>query len=577
MVKQRYNRILTGMVLVVLALPLLAQGPDTLWTRVYGAGGPEVAYSVTETSDGYYLAAGYTGFGAGNQDGWLLKLDKTGDTLWAKPFGGTGYDGLHCVVEASDGGYLAVGFTESFGAGVKDVYIIKTDSDGNQEWTKTYGGGLQDVGYAACRTSGGFVICGYIDGFSDWGKGDAWILKIDDAGDTLWTRRYGGAGEDYCICIREITDGFIMSGVNSASGGKDAWLVKINEEGDTLWTRTYGKAAEDVGYGVGLAHDGGYVITGYVDGTGSWTPGDLWLLRTDDAGDTLWTKIYSAGIENFGFDVYPTTDGGYVIGGLKGSGTGDLWILKTDGAGDTTWTGAWGGPTRDDALSLCITSDGGYLAAGLTMVGSVPDLYLVKTRPILELTSPNGGENLVAGTLYTIRWHVENTPQPPHCFRLLYSSDGGASYGDTIASDISPKDTAYGWPVPGDLGNTCRIKVELLYGPSQVIAEDASEANFIIGSGVEESEPACSLPWIEASGSTISYYLPSSKEVNIAIYDPLGRRVRTLVDERQSAGTHTVAWDGKDDVGNPLSSGFYFMRFEVDGFRETARLVLLER
>ena len=155
---------------VFLSATLFAQGPDTWWTRVYGASGPEVAYSVTETSDGHYLTAGYTGFGAGNQDGWLLKLDKTGDTLWAKPFGGTGYDGLHCVVEASDGGYLAVGFTESFGAGVKDVYIIKTDSDGNQEWTKTYGGGLQDVGYAACRTSGGYVICGYIDGFSDWGE-----------------------------------------------------------------------------------------------------------------------------------------------------------------------------------------------------------------------------------------------------------------------------------------------------------------------------------------------------------------------------------------------------------------------
>jgi hypothetical protein len=573
--KKRCRQALVGLAILLFAFPLLAQPPDTLWTKIYARPGPDVAYSVTETSDGYYLVAGYTGFGAGIQYGWLLKLDKDGDTLWSKPFGGTGYDGLHAVIEASDGGYLAVGFTESFGAGVKDVYIIKTDSDGNQEWTKTYGGGLQDVGYAACRTTGGYVITGYIDGPSGWVKGDAWILKIDEAGDTLWTRRYGGSGEDYCICIREITDGFIMSGVNSMSGSKDAWLVKIDAAGEVLWTKTYGKSAEDVGYGVGLAHDGGYVITGYVDGTGEWTPGDLWLLKTDDAGDTLWTKTYSAGSENFGFDIYPTTDGGYVIGGLKGTNSGDLWILKTDGAGDTTWTGAWGGYTRDNALSLCITSDGGYLAAGMRMPGAVPDLYLVKTRPVLELTAPNGGENLVAETPYTIRWHVENSPQPPHSFRVLFSSDGGASYEDTIASDISPEDTSYNWPVPGDLGNTCRIKVELLDASSEVIAEDESEANFIIGPGVQEKNLASSPFMISVHASSITYHLPIGREVNLAIYDPAGRRVRTLCDGFQNQGTHTLTWDGCDDSGESLPAGVYFLEFTAGEFSQTARMVIV--
>jgi hypothetical protein len=289
----------------------------------------------------------------------------------------------------------------------------------------------------------------------------------------------------------------------------------------------------------------------------------------------LWTKTYSAGSENFGFDIYPTTDGGYVIGGLKGSGAGDLWILKTDGAGDTTWTGAWGGYTQDNALSLCITSDGGYLAAGMTMVGSAPDLYLVKTRPILELTTPNGGENLVAGTSYTIRWHVENSPKSPHYFRLLYSSDGGASFEDTIASDVSPEDTSYNWEVPGDLGSTCRIKVELLDGSSEVIAEDESDENFIIGPGVEESEPACSLPWIEVSGSTISYYLPSGREINIIIYDPVGRRVRTLCDGFRNQGTYALKWDGSSNAGERLAAGVYFLKFEAGEFRHTARLVIV--
>lgn len=548
---------------------LFGQRPDTLWTKIYASPGPDVAYSVIETSDAYYLTAGYTGFGAGGQDGWLLKLNNSGDTLWSKPWGGTGYDGLHAVIEASDGGYLLVGFTESFGAGGKDVYLIKTDSDGNQVWTKTYGGSLQDVGYAGCVTSGGYVICGYIDGPFDWTKGDLWILKIDESGDTLWTRRYGGVGEDYCISVRSLSSGYIMSGVNSASGGKDAWLVSIDDAGDTLWTSSFGDAGEDVAYGVNLSHDGGYVITGYVDGTGAWTPGNLWIIKTDSDGNEEWRKTYSAGPENFGFEIHPTTDGGYVIGGLKGTNSGDLWILKIDDLGDTIWTGAWGSVYRENALSLYPTSDGGYLAAGMTMPGAAPDLYLVKTRPVLELTSPNGGENLQAGGFYTIRWHVENTPQPPHSFRLLYSSDGGASYDNTIASDISPEDTSYEWTVPTEQSESCRIKIQLHDGFFDVIAEDESEANFIIGPGVEESDTDGLLPWIEVNGNTISYYLPASGIARIEVYDACGTRVAVLVHGYRDAGYYTLRWQSG-------TCGVYFFRFSAPGVRQAFKITVVE-
>lgn len=514
---------------------------DTLWTRVYGGTGNEIAYSVIEASGGHYLAAGYTtSFGAGNQDGWLLKLDKSGDTLWSKAFGGTGYDGLHCVIESTDGGYLLVGFTESFGSGGKDVYLVKTDADGNEQWTKTYGESLQDVGYAACEASGGYVICGYIDGPSAWNKGDAWILKIDENGDLLWDKQYGGPGEDYCISVRPESTGFIMSGVNSASGSKDAWLVRIDDAGDTLWTSIFGGGGQDVSYGVGLSHDGGYVITGYADGTGAWTPGDLWIIKTDSGGAEEWRKTYSAGPENFGFDIYPTTDGGYVVAGLKGSNGGDLWILKTDEAGDTTWTGAWGGVGRDNALSLCITSDGGYLAGGMSTEGSSPALYLVKTQPVLELGSPDGGENLPAGGTYTIRWHVENHPQPPHFFTLLYSIDGGTSYDSVIATEISPEDTSYNWSVPVLETQTCRVKVQLFDGFFDLIAEDESEANFIIAEGIEETG-STQTPWIKVSNASIRYHVTCEGKIRIAVYDAAGRQAAVLLDAVQGAGNYTLS------------------------------------
>lgn len=560
----------------ITSYPLVAQSPDTLWTRTYGGAGSEVAYSVIETSQGYYLATGYTtSFGAGDQDAWLLKMDKDGDTIWAVTFGGAAYDGTHHVLEAADGGYLLVGFTESFGQGAKDVYLVKTDAHGNEEWNKTYGGALQDVGYAGCVAPGGYMICGYIDGPSGWTKGDLWVLKIDESGDTSWTTRYGGAGEDFGTSIRPLDEGFIMSGVNSASGSKDLWLVKLNQSGDTMWTRIYGGAGEDVGYGVNVSPHGGHVVTGYVDGTGAWTPGDLWLLKTDDAGDTTWSKTYSAGDENFGFDIYPTTDGGYAIGGLKGLGAGDLWILKTDEAGDTTWTGAWGGIGRDNALSMYVTSDGGYLAGGLSIQGASPALYLVKTRPVLDLISPNGGENLAAGSPYIVRWHVENTSLPPHSFTLLYSTDGGESYDSIIAAEISPQDTSYEWTVPGLECQTCRVKVQLHDGFFDIVAEDESDDNFVVGASIAEFKPTKSSLWIQVESDNLSYHIPCEGHVRVSVFDITGQNRRTLVKSWHGAGTHSLTWDGLDGAGLRLPPGVYFVCLESGKSKQVTKFVIL--
>jgi len=558
---------------LVVSTNITALPPDTLWTKIYSSSGADVAYSVTETSDGYYLVAGYTGFGAGGQDCWLLKLDNldnNGDTLWAKTFGGSGYDGAHRVIEAHDGGYLVVGFTESFGAGGKDLYIIKTDTNGTPQWTKTYGYELQDVGYAACKSTDGYYICGYRDGPIGWTKGDLWILEIDESGDTLWTKQYGKAGEDYCISIRKASPGFILSGttVFSGGGGKNAWLVRIDDEGDTIWTKTYGGSQEDVAYGVNITSDGGYILTGYVDGTGAWTAGDMWFIKTDDEGDTLWTKRYGSAGEDFGFDVYETADGGYITGGMRATNSGNLWIVKTDASGDTLWTGVYGGAGQQSALSLCPTSDGGYLAAGMSMPGSTPDLYLVKTIPVLELVAPNGGENLSAGSSYTIRWLVENYPEPPHFYIISYSTDGGESY-QTIASEISPQDTALEWTVVGELSATCRIKIELLDGFYDVIAEDESDANFIIGPGIDESPLSELRPNFDVAGNQISYYLPMSGYVSLVVYDVCGRSLARLVDGHSDAGYHSLRWRSE-------TNGVYFVRFTAPGIRQTTKIIEVE-
>jgi hypothetical protein len=398
---------------------LFGNPPDTLWTRTYGGPDIDVAYSVCQTSDGGYIATGYTfSFGAGQQDAYLVRINSAGDTVWTRTFGGASMDGAHFVREASDHGYVIAGYTESLGGGGKNMYLIKTDSAGQAEWTRTYSTPLMDVAYAFCETSdSGYIFVGYKNGPSGWIKGDLWILKTDATLDTVWTKAYGGAGEDYGVAIQPTLDGnYVITGTTSSFGanGKNVWVAKIDTNGDTLWTRVYGNNLEDVGYGVCCTSDNGYIVAGYINGTGQWTAGDLWLLKTDASGDTLWTKIYGTSGEDFGFDVYETAEGGYIVAGRRAN---DMWLLRTDASGDTIWTRTYGGMGLESALALDMTSDGGYIIGGYanSFGHGANDFWIIKTGPDVGVEEFNlnvTGENRLPATIFsselTLPAHKQN-------------------------------------------------------------------------------------------------------------------------------------------------------------------------
>jgi len=417
----RTRRIALFLACLLLSSSLLlhAQVPDTVWSHTYGGGNTDIAYSVCETSDGGFIATGYTlSFGAGQQDAYLIKTNSNGDTIWTRTFGSSSMDGAHFVREAIDGGYVIAGYTESFGGGGKNVYLIKTDTLGIVELATTYATPLMDVAYAFCETpDNGYMFVGYKNGPSGWVKGDLWILKTDAWLDTVWTKEYGGTGEDYGISIQPTADsGYIIAGstMSFGAGGKDAWLVKIDANGDTAWTKTYGGSLEDVAYGVSVTADSGYIISGYINGTGAWTAGDVWLLKTDNLGDTVWTAIYGTSGEDFGFDVYQTTDGGFVT---AGSGSGDIWLLRTDQLGDTLWTRKYGGAGTESALALSTTSDGGYIIGGYTTsfgAGS-QDCWLLRTGPDVGIEN-NNSTNVIPDCLpATIITGQLNLPAIDHC------------------------------------------------------------------------------------------------------------------------------------------------------------------
>jgi hypothetical protein len=363
---------------------------QTSWWRTYGGPDSDFGYSVQQTTDGGYIIVGTTlSFGAGDWDVCLIKTDSLGDTLWTRTYGGIGGDEGHSVLQTSDSGYIIAGYTISFGAGSEDVYLIKTDSLGDTLWTRTYGGPGSDFGYSVQQTTdGGYIIAGTTESIGA-GAGDAYLIKTNDLGDTLWTRTYGTDLEEEGSSVQQTLDGgyVIVSYFDVwRVGDEDAWLIKTDSLGDTLWTKAYRLGFWNRPKSVQRTADGGYIITGYATQYGSRIELPF-LVKTDAQGDTLWKRRYYGMQHHRGYSCQPTLDGGYIIAGYEGSfGVGDenVFLTKTDSSGDYLWTRrfGWEAPIGDVAYSVQQTTDSGYIIAGHTTSYSgagLWDVYLIKT------------------------------------------------------------------------------------------------------------------------------------------------------------------------------------------------------
>jgi hypothetical protein len=362
---------------------------QTSWWRTYGGTSYDWGYSVQQTADSGYIVAGSTeSFGAGYDGVYLIKTDASGDTLWTRICGGTSLDEGYSVRQTLDGGYIVAGYTASFGAGYGDVFLIKTDASGDTLWTRTYGGTDGDGGYSVQQTSdGGYIVAGIT--VSIGAGGDVYLIKTDASGDTLWTRTYGGTNYDHGYSVQQTADGgYIVAGLTRSfgAGDVDVYLIKTNAQGDTLWTRTYGGTNDDYGYSVQQTADGGYIVAGSTRSFGVGIPdsANFYLIKTDASGDTLWARTYGDTGDDDGHSVRQTLDGGYIIAGFAtflGAGVQDVYLIKTNASGDTLWTRHHGGTNYDVGNSVQQTSDGGYIIAGQTWSfgAGYSDVYLVKT------------------------------------------------------------------------------------------------------------------------------------------------------------------------------------------------------
>jgi hypothetical protein len=356
--------------------------------KAIGGANHDVGKSLIQTSDGgYAIAGGTTSFGAGKDDIdiYVVKLDANGNLQWTKTIGGPASEEGNSLIQTSDGGYAITGYTTSFGAGEDDVYVVKLDAKGNLQWTKTIGGKSVEKGSSIIQTSdGGYAIAGYTESFGA-GEADVYVVKLDAKGNLQWTKTIGGPKDDRGFSLIQTSDGgYVIAGYTRSfsAGWTDVYVVKLDASGNLQWTKTIGGTEVDGGISLIQTSDGGYAITGTTNSFG--TPsGDVYVVKLDANGNLQWIKTIGGTYNDVGRSIIQISDGGYAVAGETksfGAGEADVYVVKLDAQGNLQWTKTIGGPKDDWGFSLIQTSDGGYAIAGYTnsFGAGEADVYVVK-------------------------------------------------------------------------------------------------------------------------------------------------------------------------------------------------------
>ncbi len=505
--------------------------PGTFATA-YGGSGDETVWSIRKTPDGGMIVGGSTNSsGAGGFDGMLIKLDSVGNILWQKTYGGSGHDFFNSVQQTGDGGYIAVGYTLSFGAGDGtngDFWVVKTDSLGNVLWQNAYGGANFEYATAVMQNAAGnYMVMGSTMSFGS-GSYDVWILELNPVdGSVLWQNVYGGANYDIPNTpdlIKQTLDGgyIIAADSRSFSVGSDLLVFKINSTGTVLWQNVYDGIGGGASATVVLA-DGSYLVAGDVNSFGAGNF-DYWVLHLDASGNILWQKTYGGAGEDSNVNVIQTSDGNFLLSGNSksvGFGGYDIWTLKIDLNGNIIWQKAYGGLSDENTYSMPQEmSDGGYVIGGHTGSFGVggKDAWVLKIAPdgsiynsslFSEDTNivPADGLGTASATALVVSSPAITITPPPGTIvssnssftTTPTSSSGGDNYarsgaltssifdGGTIMSwgplnynAITPNNTAISFETSTDGGLTWEPVTDITtqtFGPSQTIAYRVSLSN----------------------------------------------------------------------------------------------------
>lgn len=348
----------------------------------FGSQAFDKAYDVIESSSGGYVLVGVTRISSSNMlDGYLMKTNEDGIMEWSQIIrnsSGLADDWIYELQQTFDGGFILFGNTGVQGLD-SQMFLIKTDAGGTEEWKKHYGGNDFERAYSGDQTSdGGFILGGtqYINGNSDM-----YLVKTNASGVEEWTKTFGEPFKyEHIYSVKQTLDGgYVIGGVSGASGF-ESYIIKTDASGNEEWSRKFSKIGNSSINDIQQTSDGGFIIAACTSDCNK-----INLVKMDDSGNEEWESIFEGYYYSKGHKVQQTTDGGFIIVGnttpfnsINDEGA-DFYLVKTDAGGTEEWSNTYGSDKFDEAFSVKQTSDGGFILVGSTLKNGESDIYLVKT------------------------------------------------------------------------------------------------------------------------------------------------------------------------------------------------------
>jgi len=358
----------------------------------FGTSAPDAGFSIRQTFDGKYIIAGSTESSVNfDEDVYLALLDTNGTVIWTKNIGGSGDESATCVRQTPDSGFILTGVTDSYGSGFNDLFLVKTNMNGDTLWTKTYGGSEYDFGLSVENTfDGGYIVSGQ-ESSSNGGIANIFIVKTNSAGDSVWTKSYPmGAWTGATNVLQTPDSGYVVFGDYennlSGMGDYDLYWMKLDASGNIVSTKTYeDSASHDYAQSLRNTFDGGFVSVSEkepiltLDAIGST------IIRLDANLDTLWTKKCVYGFIYSMRDIVQSCDSGFIATGYIYDTlllANALFITKYGQNGDSLWNKFYYGLSSAAGYSIDNTVDDSIVVCGVTIDASLvqSDVFMIKSE-----------------------------------------------------------------------------------------------------------------------------------------------------------------------------------------------------
>ncbi|NQV16855.1 hypothetical protein HQ531_15430 [bacterium] len=358
-----------------------------LFEKTYGGVNYDQGYDLIELASGDLAIVGFSGSGdSGKADFHAAQLDAWGEMNWGSFHGGPEFDQCYAVVEDSEGNLFLGGLSNSFGSGDPDYYVVKLTADGDEVWTQNYGYETYESGFDMILGPDNCILLAGAYSSSEYSELDVGIIKLNSLGELLWQTHFGAEGDDVGLSLTQSYDDQILVAgwTNSTGPGEEnILLMKLNQSGELLWEKALGSSGVERCNALIQCSDGGLLLAGY-QFLGFEKNRDLYLLKTDAAGDLLWEASFGGQYNEVAHDIVECPEGGYVVAGTTESfsvGGNDGYLLKVNEHGEELWSKTFGGISHDYIQSVTIAENGDFIMAGYTYSqgNGLSDLFIIRT------------------------------------------------------------------------------------------------------------------------------------------------------------------------------------------------------